>query len=183
MASEPRRLSPVLHGSGSALAEPKVWKPTDLGTVVAQRSLTLRVGGAEHAVMVSVGQPVREPNPDANAPWWCPLQVEGLGRRVRFDAIGGVDSLQSLLLALQYARRMLPFWAKKEKGALTWEHEDIDVIFDSSDLAESYGKMAGEVLSAARDVLREERGSGSQPGKGSMDRLRDVVEKYETQGR
>lgn len=75
---------------------------------------------------------------------------------------------------------MLPFWASKENGVITSEHEDLDVIFDSTDLAESYGKMAGEVLAAARDVLREERGSGSQPGKGSMDRLRNVVEKYGT---
>jgi Domain of unknown function (DUF6968) len=157
-----------------------VWKPTELGIVVAQRDLTLRVGSAEHPVTVSVGQPVREPNPDANAPWWCPLQVEGLGRPVRFDAIGGVDSLHSFLLALQYARRMLPFWASKENGVLIWEHEDLDVIFDSSDLTESYGKMAGEVLAAAREALREQGQPVDASAKRSMDRLREVVEKYGT---
>ena len=76
-----------------------MWKPIEIGPVVAERKLTFQRDDLQKSVTLVVGQPVRPDRADALDPWWCPIQLRGLDDRVH--SIAGEDSLQALVLALE----------------------------------------------------------------------------------
>lgn len=95
----------------------KLWRPTELGEVIAERELTFESEAGTRAVFLRFGRPVR--GPEENDPWWCPTQVEGLdSSKVR--SIGGSDSMQALLLAAAFARKVLLAFAEKAGGKVYW---------------------------------------------------------------
>src|SRR5881392_2597568 len=97
-----------------------MWRPRRLGKAVAERRLRL-VRPRRRAAIVTVrfGRPVRSPRPERGDPWWCPIQVAGLGKR-QLRPIAGEDSLQALVLALEFVTHTLPMEAERAGGHLEW---------------------------------------------------------------
>ncbi len=75
-----------------------------------------------------VGCPVRAPRPKRGDPWWCPVQISGLGKR-QLEKIPGEDSLQALILALEFVSRILPAEADRVGGQLQWLGERENLVF------------------------------------------------------
>jgi hypothetical protein len=124
-----------------------MWRPTELGEVIAEREATVEVAGESRAVILRFGKPVYPPTPEEGDPWWCPLQIVGLGSQ-EVRPIAGSDSLQALLLALRFVREHLPTEAARVGGRVYWLSEDMDAIFDDRPAIETYRIMASEALGA-----------------------------------
>jgi hypothetical protein len=106
-----------------------VWRPRTLGSVIADRTVKLaRPGRRPTAVRVRFGRPVRAPRPERGDPWWCPVDISGLGTR-RLERVAGVDSLQALTLAMELMTRILPIEAERAGGHLEWLGERERLIF------------------------------------------------------
>ena len=87
-------------------------KPIDLGTVVAERELSLvRSDGSKDTVTVRIGTPYEEDD----TMWACPYQIQGPNRTKTFR-MGGLDSMQALLLTTQVILPELDAWARHEGG-------------------------------------------------------------------
>jgi hypothetical protein len=128
-----------------------VWRPTELGEVIAERELTLEVEGKRRTVVVRFGKPVFPPEPESGDPWWCPMQIEGLGPD-KVTPFGGLDSLQALLLAVRFVRDFLPAEAARIGARVYWTSEALDAIFDQQAAIETYRDMAEETLGALEAV-------------------------------
>jgi hypothetical protein len=113
-----------------------MWKPIEIGTVVAERKLTFQSDDLQKSVTLVVGQPVRSDIADESDPWWCPIQLRGLDDRVH--SIAGEDSLQALVLALEFARTLLTTTAKDDGGTVSWEQDDLDCVTPSRATIEAY---------------------------------------------
>jgi hypothetical protein len=84
-----------------------MWRPTELGDIVAERELMLRrKGHRARIVRVRFGRPTRGSNSDLQDPWLCPILITGFGK-ARMTSIAGEDSLQALILALEFVVRIL----------------------------------------------------------------------------
>src|SRR5438876_10953289 len=105
-----------------------MWRPRRLGKAVAERRMRL-VRPRRRAAIVTVrfGRPLRAPRPERGDPWWCPVEIRGLGKRT-FKAVAGEDSVQALVLALELVTRILPVEAERLKGHLTWLGEREQLI-------------------------------------------------------
>ena len=113
----------------TGLRSTTVWRPRTLGRVIAERTLKLeRPGRRASAVRVTFGRPVRAPRPERGDPWWCPVEISGLGKR-RLEKVAGEDSLQALILALEFAGRILPVEADRVGARLQWLGERESLIF------------------------------------------------------
>jgi hypothetical protein len=105
-----------------------MWKPTKVGQVVAERQFDFDGPKRRHRVVLRFGRPVRAPKPSARDPWWCPVEVRGLGASgVR--AVPGEDSLQALILGLEFAANVLPLEAAFAGGHLKWLGERERLVF------------------------------------------------------
>ena len=111
------------------IAESPVWRPRRLGRVIAERKLRFeRSRQSARTVCVRFGQPVRSQEPQRNDPWWCPVEVIGLGKR-SLRPIAGEDSLQALVLALEFVTNVLPIEAQRVGGHLEWLGERERLVF------------------------------------------------------
>ena len=141
-----------------------MWRPRKLGNVIAERKLRLaRSKKAVRVVFVRFGQPVRSPRPERGDPWWCPVEIEGLGK-CTLKPIPGEDSLQSLVLAFEFVTHVLPVEAERAGGHLEWLGERERLVFANTlsiALANTALQNCVEGLAAAIDVL--ENGSGGHP--------------------
>lgn len=117
---------------------------------------------------------------EAGDPWWCPLQVEGLGpSKVR--GIAGEDALQALLLALKFARDYLPEQAERAGGRVFWLTDDFDAVFDERRTVQLLEDALAESLDAlegAEPLLRV-AGDGAQ---GAATIASRVILKYRDMG-
>ena len=106
-----------------------MWRPRRLGKAVAERRLHL-VGPRRRPAIVTVrfGRPVRSPRPERGDPWWCPVEIEGLGKR-RLNPIAGEDSFQALVLALEFVTQLLPLEAERTGAHLEWLGERERLVF------------------------------------------------------
>lgn len=90
----------------------------NVGEVVAERELL--VDGKP--VVITIGKPVRIPEEgDLSAYFECPLRITGEGINY-FQSIGGLDSMQALVLALQFIGAELQ--RKQVEQKITWEGEE-----------------------------------------------------------
>lgn len=123
-----------------------MWKPDDVGEVIASRQITFTRAKRKLVVEVAIGRPVK--GPERRDPWWCPVRV---GAPIRaFEAIAGEDALQSLVLALEFLQTMLPTLARRKRGTVQWLDEHERLIF-----ADTESKtMAWEAVENALDGLR-----------------------------
>ena len=106
-----------------------MWRLRRLGRVIAERKLRfVRPRRPNRAVVVRFGQPVRAPKPQRGDPWWCPVAVIGFGKR-RLTLIAGEDSLQALVLALEFVTNVLPTDAWRARGHVEWLGERERLVF------------------------------------------------------
>jgi hypothetical protein len=101
-----------------------MWRPTEIGEVIAERQLKLR-GRKPGKVTLVIGRPVH--SVDKNDPWWCPTELRGALQS--FVPIAGEDSLQSLVLALQFHQHTLPSLARRNGGEIAWLNERERLVF------------------------------------------------------
>ena len=97
-----------------------MWRPRKLGNVIAER--TLRFEGPrkpDRVVRLRLGQPVRARRPKRGDPWWCPVEIRGLGNR-SLRPIAGEDSVQAIGLAFEFVTHVLPIEAEGAGGHLEW---------------------------------------------------------------
>ncbi len=130
-----------------------MWKPRDLGVVVAERRLVFRrSGSSSKPVRVAFGRPVRSPHVRHGDPWWCPVQITGLGSR-KMTSIAGEDSLQALVLALEYVTRSLPAAARRAGGHIEWLGERERLVFASTFLLEMYENALSNVIEGIKGAI------------------------------
>jgi hypothetical protein len=157
--------------------------PSGIGRVVAMRALTLTTAAESREVLLWVGLPVEDDGAGSRAPWRCPLAFGGLGAdAAKVRPIPGEDSLQALVCALDYARRMLPYYAHRAGGTLSaWDggfDGDFDVITPNARLIDFYGEASGEALDAVRQAERALRTVGDRELRKVHERLQSLVKKY-----
>jgi len=100
-------------------------------TVIARREYQLSTAEGHTSVVVSIGAPALIPDAP-HGDWYCPWQAVGPDGTRELHACG-VDSLQSLLLAVSMIRVTLQHDATLE-GALTWldqQHLGLDLLPDT----------------------------------------------------
>jgi hypothetical protein len=89
-----------------------------LGQVIAERELSCeKPGEPARTIRVQVGAPVSDPKYPDNA--LCPVVLLGFDSEEKW-VLGGVDSVQALVLALQALPSCLSVCAKQYGGSLTW---------------------------------------------------------------
>ena len=154
-----------------------MWRPRALGTVIAERTLKLdRPGRRSRVVRVKFGRPVRAPRPERGDPWWCPVQIAGLGKR-QMEKVAGEDSLQALTLALEFVSRVLPFEADRAGVHLQWLGERESLVFANtftSGLLTRSLQNCITGLADAVDVLEKAGGNGAA-ARSMARRLRALV--------
>jgi hypothetical protein len=89
-----------------------------LGAVIAERELSFnRPGEVPRPIRVRIGAPVPDPAHPSSA--LCPLVVSGFDKEEKF-VLGGVDTTQALIFALQSLTGFLRLCAKRHRGTLRW---------------------------------------------------------------
>jgi len=154
-----------------------MWKPEDIGHIVAERELEYKNGRGLRKVILRLGQPVRSPLPEEGDPWWCPIQIEGLEKSI-FKTIAGEDALQSLLLALLYAKKMLSDFAKETGGVIYWLAEEMDSIFDQQNMIDVYSMMTAEAFQLFRAVAQQLRGGKTADIHDALEQIEMLLDKY-----
>jgi hypothetical protein len=130
-----------------------MWRPSVLGELVAERQLVLqRPGEPPDTVVVRFGRPVRAPVPEDPETWWCPVQVIGLGTN-RITSLPGVDSLQALVLALEFVTNTLPDAATEAGGTINWLGETEQPVFASTRQIEQFSRAHIELLRGLETAL------------------------------
>jgi hypothetical protein len=87
---------------------------------IARREYTYEGPDGTGQIVVEIGKPV--PFPDApHGDWYCPFIIDGVRGRYE-SSIGGVDSLQALLLAASAVKAHLQLISKS--GKVTWLDSD-----------------------------------------------------------
>ena len=88
-------------------------KLEDVGNVIAERELELADG---RTVQVVIGQPQLFPE---GGSFYCPIRITGIGKE-KIMRVGGVDSVQALVLALQAIDAHLFASLGAPDGILNW---------------------------------------------------------------
>ena len=143
-----------------------MWKPSVLGEVIAERQLLFkRRGKRPRSVQIEFGRPVRAPRAQALDPWFCPVQIKGMGRQ-RLMPVAGEDSLQSLVLALRWCETELRRAGRRAGGYVEWGGDDDRPVFAHTvflELMECSIKNLVAGLRAAVDLLEHPvRGRGQR---------------------
>ena len=121
-----------------------MWKPTEIGVVIAERELTLETAEGVRRVKLVIGKPVHAPSAP-NDPWLCPYVIIGLDDGLR--SIPGEDSLQALVLALEFVRTDLPRLADRIAGKVYWlEENDLDCVTPGRGLIQVFPPNSNETL-------------------------------------
>ena len=138
-----------------------MWRPRALGTVIAERTLSVdRPGRRSAVVRVKFGRPVR--GPQRGDPWWCPVQISGLGKR-EMEKVPGEDSLQALTLALEHVSRVLPFEADRVGVRLQWLGERERLVFANTFTSSLLARSLQNCITGLADAadLLENAGTGA----------------------
>jgi hypothetical protein len=155
-----------------------MWRPRRLGKAVAERRFRL-VGPRRRAAIVTVrfGRPVRSPRPERGDPWWCPVEIEGLGK-TRVNPIAGEDSLQALVLALEFVTQLLPLEAARAGTQIEWLGERERLVFAntlSSGLAARALQNLVDGLAAVVNLLEDGHSRGSAASKKLVPQLKTLI--------
>lgn len=91
---------------------------SQLGEIIAHRELIAdRKDGTSFPVVVRIGAPRRDSDPDGD--WVCPCQLDGLGES-RVWTIHGIDAVQALQLAFVCLKGQLVAMADEASLSFTW---------------------------------------------------------------
>jgi len=154
-----------------------VWRPRKLGTVIAERQLRFMGRNRRpRTVTVRFGLPIRAPRAQRRDPWWCPIQITGLGEQ-SMRPIAGEDSLQSLILALEFVTRVLPAEANRSGGRLEWLGEREQLVFANTLLSGMTSNALQNCVEALTTALEILENGGASHGRGRMvaRRLRALI--------
>lgn len=153
-----------------------MWRPRALGTVIAERALTLdRPRRRSTVVRVKFGRPVRAPRPQRGDPWWCPVQISGLGKR-EIEKVPGEDSLQALTLALEHVCRVLPFEADRAGIRLEWLGERESLVFANTMISSVLARNLQNCITAMGDAIDVlENGGTGAAARATALRLRALI--------
>ncbi len=153
-----------------------MWRPRAVGSVIAERTLTLeRPGRRSSAVRVKFGRPVRSPKPERGDPWWCPVQILGLGKRP-LERVPGEDSLQALILALEFVARLLPAEAERVGARLQWLGERESLVFANTVTSGILARSLQNCITGLGDAVDAlENASAGATGRTLARRLRALV--------
>ena len=89
-----------------------------LGQVIAERELSFdKPGELDRTIRVQVGAPVSDPQKPEDS--LCAVVILGFDGEEKL-VLGGVDSVQALVFALQILPSYLAACAKRYGGSLTW---------------------------------------------------------------
>lgn len=134
-----------------------------LGREIVRRVLN-GVDGRKGAVVVRIGQPVQT----AEDEWACPYAISGIGLH-GFRRAFGVDSLQSLLMALEAARVALA----PHRARLTWLSGEPGAFGLTQSAPTEYGQLFAEHVE--RLIERETLRPRSAVRRRSMARLKRSI--------
>ena len=153
-----------------------VWRPRALGKVIAERRLKLeRPRRRATVVRVRFGCPVRAPRPKGGDPWWCPVQITGLGKR-RLEKVPGEDSLQALILALEFTGRTLPTEADRVGAHLQWLGERENLLFANTFMSGMLERNLENCITGLADAVGVlENGGSARAAKPLAQRLRALI--------
>jgi len=153
-----------------------MWRPRALGRVIAQRTLRLeRPRRRPTIVQVKFGRPVRAPRSKRGDPWWCPVEISGVGKR-RLEAVPGEDSLQALILALELTSRVLPFEADRAGGHIQWLGERENLVFANTFTAGLLARSLENCINGLADAVGVlENGGPRSAAKPLARRLRALI--------
>ena len=153
-----------------------MWRPRALGKVIAERTLRLeRPRRRATVVRVRFGCPVRAPRPKRGDPFWCPMQITGLGKR-RLEKIPGEDSLQALILALEFTSRTLPAEAGRVGAHLQWLGERENMVFANTFMSGMLERnLENCILGLADAVGVLENGGSGRAAEALAQRLRALI--------
>jgi len=160
VAADGRLRRPPLNRS--VIRTRAMWKPKEVGEVVAERRLVQRRrGGRSRTVRVRIGRPVRAANPRGE-PWWCPVEIVGLRRSSQLITTAGGDSMQAMILALRAVENRLQLEGRRAGGAIEWLGEAERPIFAHTFLLEMYERAVHNLVDGLRVALGlAERASAS----------------------
>ena len=155
-----------------------MWRPRRLGNVIAERRLRF-AGPRKRArvVFVRFGQPVRSSYPERGDPWWCPVEVRGLGQR-SLRSIAGEDSVQAIVLAFEFVTHVLPLEAERAAGHIEWLGERERLVFANTlsiGLANRALQNLVEGLTSAIGVLENDSARHRGATKKIVNELRALV--------
>lgn len=129
----------------------EMWRPADIGEVIAERALTFKCGDQMRPVKLLIGRPVQKLNSGPDDPWWCPFRINGLGPD-RLQTTAGVDSLHALVEALKSLYRMLPHYAQNEGGTICWLTEDEHPLFSETHDLELYARAMDILFKGMHEI-------------------------------
>ncbi len=140
----------------------KLWRPAEIGNAIAVRKLSFKARrGRGRSVLVTIGQPVRQPGATSREPWWCPFEISGLGRP-ELSSAAGEDSVQAMVLALRAIEAALLVRAKHAGGTVDWLGELERPIFAHTFFVEAYEAAIAnlvEGLKLAHELIERPGGS------------------------
>ena len=153
-----------------------MWRPRALGKIIAERRLRLeRPRRRATVVRVRFGCPVRAPRPKRGDPWWCPVQISGLGKR-RLEKVPGEDSLQALILALEFISRTLPAEADRVDAHLQWLGERENVVFANTFMSGMLERNLENCITGLADAVGLlENGGSRRTARPLAQRLRALI--------
>jgi hypothetical protein len=156
-----------------------MWRPVQLGIVIAERTFLLkRRGKRDKRIVVRFGRPVRGARVSRHDPWWCPLQIVGVGLD-RVTPIAGEDSLQALALALRFVDRVLPAKGRRLGGTVQWLGERKWPVFGGSDMLEAQENAISNLTTALAEALiaLERSDTPRKPSAFLSQRLKQMIDR------
>ena len=155
-----------------------MWRPREMGLIVAQRELTFETAAGHRKANLKLGQPVRTAAAGDEGAWWCPIQFENLDPSGTIHAIPGVDQLHSILLALDFARKMIPHYAELAGGRAYFDDGELDCIFPQRATIDAHVSTSSEAFGALREVVDALEHESRPELKALHDKVAHLLRKY-----
>jgi uncharacterized protein DUF6968 len=103
------------------------------------------------------------------------VEISGLGRR-RLEKVAGEDSLQALILALEFVSRVLPVEADRAGGHLQWLGDRESLIFTNTFISGLLARSLENCITGLADAVGVlENGRAGRAGKPLARRLRALI--------
>lgn len=94
---------------------------TDIGQLIASRTLILKENASTREVTITIGKPQKFS--DGEDSYYCPFQITGMGDG-KVSWAGGIDAVQALLLALEQIGFVLAESEEYKQGKISWIGSD-----------------------------------------------------------
>jgi hypothetical protein len=129
-----------------------MWTPETVGDVIAERDfIAKKPSGRKVRIRVRFGRPVQGKGGVKRDPWWCPVEVKGAGLD-SFRPVGGIDSLQALILGLELITRVLPREAARVGLRVEWLGDSERLVLARHSLSRDMESALLTFFGTLRDV-------------------------------